>query len=64
MFMIWVSAHRGAIFAVFGLGVWVLANYWYLRLDIKRWKRDNAPHRWSVDMATGRTEGSKTKASH
>lgn len=60
----WMSSHRALTFAVLSAGIWIFANYWYLRTDITRWRRLNKPHKWSVDMATKGSKGGKNKASH
>ena len=63
-FALLVSAHRSLLMGLFAGGIWALANYWYLRGDIKRIKRDTRPHTWSVDMVTKSSKGGRKTASH
>ena len=48
----WLFEHEGLLLAFAGLFFWTFANYWYLRGDIRRIRRENSGHTWSVDMAT------------
>ena len=54
-----VSAHRWLVMGTFALSLWVLANYWYLRGDIRNYRRRRRPHNWSVDMATKSSKGGR-----
>ncbi len=65
MFVIWMSVHRSAILAVTCLCLWLFADYWYLRFDIKKFFLARKPRKWSVDMATKTSEGGrKVRANH
>lgn len=56
---IWISVHRGLLIGMVGALLWIAANYWYFRRDIARIKRENRPHRWTVDMAAKTGTGGK-----
>jgi len=64
MLSIWILAHRTGIFGFACLGIWGLANYIYLRFDIKKWRQQRRPHKWSVDMAAKTGTGGVKKAEH
>ncbi len=54
-----VSAHRSLLMGIFALALWALANYWYLRGDIRNYRRARRPHNWSVDMVTKSSKGGR-----
>jgi len=54
---LWLSAHRNLLLALVGFSLWMFANYWYLRRDIKKWRRNARGHSWTADMATKRSKG-------
>ena len=56
---LWLSEHEGTLLALAGLFFWTFANYWYLRGDIRRLRRENGAHTWSVDMATRTGKGGR-----
>ncbi len=62
-FLIWLSAHRAIPLAATAAFTWIFANYWYLRRDIARWKRQRRPRAWSADLATKTGKGGRG-ASH
>ncbi len=64
MFIIWVSAHRGLIFAILCLFLWGFANIYYLRFDIRNYLHSRKARNWSVDMETKTAKGMKVKAHH
>ncbi len=57
-----ISAHRLLLMGLISLSLWVLANYWYLRGDIRNYRRDRRAHTWSVDMATKSSKGGRPGA--
>jgi hypothetical protein len=50
--LFWEETHRAWIMAVIGIGLWIAANYVYLRHDIRAYRRRRHAARWSVDLAT------------
>jgi hypothetical protein len=52
LLMIWVSIHKNLIYGVCALGLWVFAQYWYFKYDIRNYRRLRRPHVWEVDMKT------------
>ncbi len=64
MWTIWVSLHRGLFYGLLSLSIWGFAHYWYLRRDIKNFRRNRKGHTWSVDMEKKTGTGSLTKANH
>ncbi len=63
MFIVWLSAHRSVIFALMAASLWILANYWYLRIDIRKYLNSRKARSWSADMAT-RTGSGRGKREH
>ncbi len=57
--MMWISENRMWFMAGTAAFLWAFANYWYLRGDIARLKRENKAHSWSVDMAAKTSKGGK-----
>ena len=55
----WVSEHQGLLLGSLAFVLWLFANYWYLRRDIARIRRENVPHTWSVDMAAKTGKGGR-----
>jgi hypothetical protein len=58
-FLLWIAAHRNYFLGLLSLFLWVFANYWYLRRDIARWRRERIPHGWSADLATKTSKGGR-----
>ncbi len=58
-FNFWIAEHERWLLGILALSIWVFANYWYLRRDIARMKRENVPHSWSVNMAAKTGKGGR-----
>ncbi len=52
MFILWLSAHKNVVYAVLALGLWVAAQYWYFKGDIRNFRKARRAHIWEVDMKT------------
>jgi hypothetical protein len=48
--VLWEGAHRGVLFLVAAVILWIATYYTYLRFDIQRFFEKRKAHRWSVDM--------------
>ena len=58
---IWLGVHRNLMLAIAGAMLWIFANYWYLRHDFARMRRERRPHAWSADLATRSSKGAVGK---
>ena len=64
MWTIWVGAHRYVFYAIVTLTLWVVATYWFFKVDLRRIVQNNRPRTWSADMQTKTGKGGINKSQH